>query len=73
MCNPPTKKKRGGVGILGWKGAESFPSQSDFPGVQHCYDICLSGELAATGAASEDQLAANPLLSNLGRESPSVI
>ena len=30
------------MGILGWREAESFRSQSDFPGVQHCYDICRS-------------------------------
>ena len=42
MCNPPTKKKKGGGEILGWREAESFRSQSDLPGVQHCYDICCS-------------------------------
>lgn len=41
MCNPPTKKKKKKE-ILGWREAESFRSQSDFPGVQHCYDICRS-------------------------------
>lgn len=67
MCNPPTKKKAGGgggAGIFAWTETESFRSQSDFPGVQtllqHMPLSPLSGELAAAGATSADQLAANP-------------